>query len=57
MEYFKLDASVEHGTQIILEPEDWTEDQWATFLEVFGLAEAERIVLSNSGIEVFGTVK
>ena len=57
MDYFKVDASRERGTQIILEPEDWTESQWATFLEVFDLVEAERIVLSDCGIEVFGTPK
>lgn len=58
MDYFKVDASRERGTQIILEPEDWTESQWETFLEVFGLVEAERIVLSSDGgIEVFGTPK
>lgn len=57
MHYFKVDASRERGTQIILEPEDWTESQWATFLDAFGLIEAERIVLSDSGIEVLGTPK
>lgn len=58
MDYFQVDASRERGTQIILEPEDWTESQWETFLEVFGLVEAERIVLSSDGgIEVFGTPK
>lgn len=57
MDYFKVDASRARGTQIILEPEDWTESQWATFLDVFGLIEAERIVLSDCGIEVLGTPK
>lgn len=57
MQYFKVDASRERGTQIILEPEDWTEEQWATFLEVFDLVEADRIVLSDCGIEVLGTPK
>ena len=57
MHYFQVNASRERGTQIILEPEDWTEEQWATFLEVFCLIEADRIVLSDCGIEVFGTPK
>lgn len=57
MHYFKVNASRERGTQIILEPEDWTEEQWATFLEVFDLIEADRIVLSDCGIEVLGTPK
>ena len=57
MDYFKVDASRSRGTQIILEPEDWTESQWATFLDVFGLVEAERIVISDCGVEVMGTPK
>lgn len=57
MDYFQVNASRERGTQIILEPEDWTEEQWNTFLEVFGLIEAERIVISDCGVEVFGTPK
>lgn len=57
MHYFKVDASRERGTQIILEPEDWTESQWTTFLDVFDLEEADRIVLSDCGIEVLGTPK
>lgn len=57
MDYFKVDASRSRGTQIILEPEDWTEGQWATFLDVFGLIEAERIVISDCGVEVMGTPK
>lgn len=57
MDYFQINSSRERGTQIILEPEDWTESQWATFLELFDLVEADRIVLADCTIEVFGTPK
>lgn len=57
MDYFQINTSRERGTQIILEPEDWTESQWALFLELFDLAEAERIVLADCMIEVYGTPK
>lgn len=57
MDYFQISTSRERGTQIILEPEEWTESQWAAFLDVFGLVEADRIVLADCTIEVFGTPK
>lgn len=57
MDYLQITTSRSRGDQIILEPEDWTESQWNTFLDVFGLVEAERIVLSECLIEVFGTPK
>lgn len=57
MDYFQINLARERGTQIILEPEDWTESQWALFLELFDLVEAERIVLADCMIEVYGTPK
>ena len=57
MDYYQLSGSRERGTEIILEPEDWTRDQWKTFLEVFELEAAERIVLSDFLVEVQGTPK
>lgn len=57
LDYFQINTSRERGTQIILEPEDWTEEQWATFLELFDLIEADRIVLADCMVEVFGTPK
>ena len=55
MDYIQLTGSLEQGNQIILEPEDWTEEQWATFLELFDLKEASRIVLSDFKIDIYGT--
>ena len=54
MDYIQLTGSLKQGNQIILEPEDWTEEQWATFLELFNLEEAERIVLSEFKVEAYG---
>lgn len=57
MDYFQISGQREKGTQLILEPEDWTEDQWAAFLELFDLVEADRIVLADFMVEVYGTPK
>lgn len=57
MDYLQLSGSLLKGNQIILEPEDWTEEQWAVFLEVFDLIEADRIVLSEFKVDIFGTPK
>lgn len=38
---------------LILEPEDWTEDEWNTFLKVFNLKSASRIKLACE-FEAFG---
>lgn len=43
--------------QLILEPEDYTEDEWKTILKVFGMEEAERIVISNYRFEAWGRKK
>lgn len=42
---------------LVLEPEDWTEDEWAAFLKLFGLKEAERIKISDYTLEFYGTKK
>ena len=57
MDYFQISGQREKGTQLILEPEDWTEDQWAAFLDLFDLIEADRIVLADYTVEVYGTPK
>lgn len=53
----KTRYSQENFSQLILEPEDWSEDEWATILKVFGMEEAERIVLSDYTLEAYGTKK
>ena len=57
MDYIQISGSLLKGNQIILEPEDWTESQWAAFLELFDLEEAERIVLSEFKVDIYGTAK
>ena len=57
MDYFQISGQRQKGTQIILEPEDWTEAQWQVFLELFDLVEADRIVLADFMVEVYGTSK
>ncbi len=57
MDYFQISGNLLSGNQIILEPEDWTKEQWATFLELFDLVEADRIVLSDFTVDIYGTPK
>lgn len=57
MDYYQRSGSRERGTEIILEPEDWTDAQWNAFLEIFDLEAAERIVLADFMAEVYGTPK
>ena len=57
MDYIQVSGSLLKGNQIILEPEDWTESQWAAFLELFDLEEANRIVLSEFKADIYGTAK
>jgi hypothetical protein len=57
MDYFQISGQRQKGTQLILEPEDWTEEQWQVFLELFDLVEASRIVLADFMVEVYGTPK
>lgn len=41
---------------IILEPEDWTEDEWKTILKIFGMKTASRIKF-DCKFEAFGILK
>lgn len=42
---------------LILEPEDWSEAEWATILKLFGMEEAERIKVSDYVLETYGIKK
>ena len=42
---------------LILEPEDYTEDEWSTILKIFAMEEAERIVISDYKFEAYGKVR
>lgn len=42
---------------LILEPEDWSTQEWSVLLKLFGLESAERIKVSDYRLEFFGTEK
>lgn len=42
---------------LVLEPEDWTEEQWQAFLDIFGLEKAECIKITEYKLEAYGTEK
>ena len=42
---------------LVLEPEECTKEQWQLLLDIFGLAEAERIVVNEYKLEAYGTEK
>lgn len=39
--------------QIVLERDDWTDEQFQTFMDIFGLTEAEKIVITDYKIEAY----
>lgn len=43
--------------QLILTPEDWTDEQFAAFRKIFGLEEAERIVITEYKIDAYAKPK
>lgn len=40
---------------LVLEPEDWSEEEWKTILKLFGCVEAERIVIRDYKMQAYGT--
>lgn len=42
---------------LVLEPEDWSKEQWQAFLDIFGLEAAERIKITEYKLEAYGTEK
>ena len=57
MHYFSTHFKTNGDNFIVLEPEDWTPEQYQAFIKVFGLKEAERIVINEFKLEVYGTEK
>lgn len=55
MHYFGKQFVTNGDNFLVLEPEDWTEEQYKAFLAIFGLTEAERIVINEYKLEVYGT--
>ena len=52
MEYIKTQSTEE----LILEPEDYTEDEWNAILKIFNMKEADRMVISDYTFEAYGEV-
>ena len=48
---------INNNEKLILEPEDWTKEEWDTILKLFGMKSAERIVVSKYVFEAFGIPK
>lgn len=46
---------VADDNQLVLEPADWTEEQFDAFMRIFGLKEAERIVITEYRLEAYGS--
>ena len=57
MKYFTEHFVTNGDDFLVLEPEDWTEEQWQAFLAIFGLKEAERIVINEYKMEAYGIKK
>lgn len=57
MHYFSKHVTTDEYDFLVLEPEDWTPEQWQGFLDIFGLKEAERIKITEYKMEVYGTEK
>ena len=57
MHYFGKQFVTTGDDFLVLEPEDWTPEQYQAFLDIFGLKEAERIVINEYKLEVYGTAK
>lgn len=49
--------AIKEREPLILEPEDWTEEEWSTILKLFGMEHAERIVVNKVQFEAFGIRK
>lgn len=47
MRHMFFSGGVDTYDQLILEPEDWSPEEWATILKIFGLKKAERIELTE----------
>ena len=54
MNYISKHFTADNYDQLVLEKNDWPEEVWKTFLDIFGLSEAEKIVVSEYKLEAWG---
>ena len=45
----------DESSQLVLNPKDWSHGQYRAFLDIFGLSEADEIVIQEYRIEAHGT--
>lgn len=43
----------DESSQLVLDPKDWTKEQYQAFLDIFGFREAERIVLTEFKVDAY----
>lgn len=53
MKYLSKHFTSDGINQIVLEPEDWTKEQFEAFMKIFGLTNVKRIVVSEYRIESY----
>lgn len=54
MNHISKHFAADNYDQLILERDDWTDLAWQAFVDIFGLAEAERIVVSEYKLDAWG---
>ena len=54
MNYISKHFAADNYDQLVLEKKDWSDVVWHAFLMIFGLVEAERIVVSEYKLEAWG---
>lgn len=47
-------SCIKEDEPLILEPDDWSVEEWKTIEKLFGMEEAERIVVSDYTLETYG---
>lgn len=57
MHYFSKHFVTDGVDFLVIEPEDWTTEQYQAILDIFGLDDAERIVITEYKIGAYGREK
>ena len=47
----------DESSQLVLNPKDWSHEQFRAFLDIFGLSEADQIIIQEYRIEAHGMEK
>lgn len=57
MEYLSKHYVGDGANQLVLDPEDWTPEQFDAFMKIFGLTEATKIIINEYRIETYAESK